>query len=110
MREVKIRHGYEVIDSKIIYDETAITYKEAEKLTGHKLDRRKNYRIINNELCECGSWTAPCTGCSLDDPYWTGNRGGGCSECGGQGKRIQGHWLPVISDGKVVTTKDSEGE
>jgi len=105
MRTVKIRDGYEVVDGKIIYNETGITYAKAEKLCGIKLDKRRGYRIIDGELCSLANWTSPCTGCSPDDPYWTGNRGGGCSECGGSGKRRHGGWVPVISDGKIVVMK-----
>jgi len=105
MRTVKIRHGHKIIDGKIIYDETNLTYKKAEKLVSVTLDRRINYMFINRELCILGQWTSPCSGCSPDDPYWCGERGGGCSECGGQGKVRQGHWLPVTDKGKIVKMK-----
>lgn len=64
------------------------TYEKADKIAGFRLDRRKNYAIINGEVCEATSWTQECSGCN----------GAGCDECGHTGRRRQSHWVPVSRD------------
>jgi len=99
MRKVKIRiltetcyrkvWGYSHPIACINHVEEDTTYEEAEHMCGHKLDKRKNYCIIDGKVCESLEWTAECSGCD----------GGGCRECGGQGKVRQAMWVPIESCG-----------
>lgn len=68
------------------YSDVPSTYSYAESISGIKLDRRRNYAIIDGIVCESAAWTRICSGC----------HGGGCSECGGRGKRREEMWLPLI--------------
>lgn len=85
MSAVIERHGYEIKDGLIYYDDRPSTYEEAERLAGRKLDRRRNYCISDGEVRESCSWTQTCSGCE----------GGGCRECGYQGKVRSGFWAPL---------------
>jgi len=72
-------HGY------IHHNDQPAPFEYAELLAGIKLDRRKNYAIINGEVCESAEWTMECTSCE----------GGGCYECGYQGKVRRAQWVPT---------------
>jgi len=75
-----------------VHNDVPSTYSEAEMICGHRLDRRRNYAIINNEVCGSVNWTQPCSGCHEGVE---GDRGMGCDECGYTGKSIQSFWLPI---------------
>lgn len=82
-----------------------ISYHEAEKLEGRRLDRRRKYykktedglkatRGINanpwgfpnyEKAFTLDFWSEECSGCS----------GGGCFECGNHGKRCNSMYFPV---------------
>lgn len=86
MRTVKIRLFVEVCRDGIInYIEEPITYSEGEEFCGFKLDKRKNYCIVEGKMCESIEWSQECSGCD----------GGGCSECGYHGRSAKGMWYPV---------------
>ena len=74
---------------------TLATIEQAEKVAGQRLDRRRNYRIIDGEVCDLARWTQACSGCyeGLDSMK---ELGGGCDECGYTGKRRQGFWAPIL--------------
>lgn len=92
MAKVIERHGHSVDDKGFIhYDESPSTYEAAEKIAGFKLDRRKNYAIIDGQVCESAEWTQACSGCNAE---WE-ERGSGCAECGYTGLSRQSHWVPV---------------
>lgn len=96
MRTVTIRHGNSVDDAGFIrYDESPSTYEEAERIVGHRLDRRKAYCIINGQVCESASWTQCCSGCADDRENVSCDRGMGCHECGYQGVVRTSMWFPV---------------
>ena len=57
----------------------------AERIAGRRLDRRRNYAVIDGRVCESISWTQQCSGCN----------GAGCSECGHCGKRRLSQWAPI---------------
>ena len=91
-----------------------ITYQEAEKIAGTRLDRRRKYykhtdegKKVNNPYAFNGvdghpkgtlftysTWTASCSGCSDDSEYSSPTRGGGCPECGHHGVVCQGMHSP----------------
>jgi hypothetical protein len=79
------RNGYSVIDGFIHYHDTPTTFEKAEALCGKRLDHRKCYAISHNEVRELVNWTQTCSGCD----------GGGCRECGHQGRRRYGHYVPL---------------
>ena len=87
MRTVIERLGSSVDkDGYIHYDDRPRTYEEAEKLLGESLDRRRNYAIIDGQVCEGSGWFSQvCTGCE----------GCGCDECGYTGKRRTSYWVPI---------------
>ena len=86
-----------------------ITWKEAEKILGGRLDRRKAYYFDDDSemmeylgggpVFDYGEWTAPCSGCSCDCEYGCSccnEKGAGCHECGYTGKRRDGWHSPVF--------------
>lgn len=80
------------------FEDVASTHEKATVLSGRKLDRRKNYAIIDSEVCELAEWTQPCSGCSCDGEYpctCCQEKGAGCYECGYTGKRRERHWVPL---------------
>lgn len=96
MRSVKIRHGHTIKDGHIIYNETSSTYEHAESVIGFKLDRRKNYMIIDEKVCESVVYTDACSGCVPDEEYVHYTRGSGCRECGYTGRSVRGEWMPTL--------------
>ena len=75
-----------------------VSWNKADKLAGKRLDRRRSYAIIEGKVHTFIEWTAPCSGCSCDDEYpctCCQDKGGGCHECGGTGKRRSGMWIPL---------------
>lgn len=85
MRTVKIRLGHIVKNGKIRYVEEDTTYEKAEELCGFRLDRRKNYCIIDGKVCDSGSWLQECAGCDS----------AGCVVCGYRGKTRESMWCPI---------------
>lgn len=96
-----------------------LTIEEAEKLAGHRLDRRRKYATTEDGkpcefyggalLFEQGQWTTSCSGChETEDGHNVGHYdwdakancyvGAGCSECGFTGKRLNREWLPVCEE------------
>lgn len=81
---------------KEVIDETS-TYSVAEKIAKKRLDHRRNYAIINGQVCVFEQFTRPCSGCSCDGEYpcsCCNERGAGCEECGYTGKVRSGYWMP----------------
>ncbi|MDK2757514.1 MAG: hypothetical protein KYX66_12340 [Blastomonas fulva] len=87
---VIIRHGHEIVDGLIIYNETPLSWEDADAKAGRRLDRRKAWAFIDDGLCVLARWTQSCSGCS-----YVGERGGGCSECGYHGVVRSGAWVPA---------------
>lgn len=86
------RFGTDTTDGIVTHDDRPSTYEAAEKIAGHKLDRRKNYAIIDGQVSESYVWSQACTGCKL---FPTHDRGLGCDECGYTGRRRLGQWVPI---------------
>lgn len=84
MPSVIERLGHSIVGDEIIYDEREVAWDAADRIAGHRLDRRKNYAVINGQICSAISWTQQCSGCD----------GAGCGECGHVGKRRRSHWMP----------------
>ena len=72
------------------------TFEAVEKeFNIERLDRRRNYCVINGEINFLYRYRRACTGCS-DGRYWvTVNRGGGCEECGYHGVVRVGTYVPL---------------
>lgn len=86
MARVVERHGHSVSDAGLIaYDDRPTSYERADTLSGRRLDRRRNYAVIDGSVCEATEWTQNCSGCD----------GNGCSECGYHGRRRCGQWVPL---------------
>lgn len=90
------RHGTEIKDGRIIHDDRLATYEQADKIAARRLDRRKNYAIIDGEVAESCSWSQACSGCyeGYDSFHATGH---GCDECGYTGRRRHGKWVPLVT-------------
>lgn len=89
------RRGTTIADGGVIvHDDVPTTFAAAEKIAGRRLDRRKNYAIIDGQVAESCIWSQACSGCyeGYDSVSATGN---GCSECGYTGRRRLGQWLPL---------------
>lgn len=95
MRTVIERLGHSTEGGFILYDDRPQTYEAAEAICGHKLDRRKNYAIIQGKVCGSVYFTTACSGCVGDDDFVSPSRGGGCAECGYTGKVRQSNWIPI---------------
>lgn len=88
-------------------DDRQIPVADAEKIVGKRLDRRRIYALIQNQVCELVSWTDSCSGCFEGGEYMGMAHyypydkkahchvGAGCCECGYTGKRIRKEWVPV---------------
>lgn len=76
---------------------TRITWKEAERLTGFRRDRRNAYAVQGGRVFVSVMWRAGCTGCT-ETPEMTAapERGTGCRECGWTGVRRHAAWEPLI--------------
>jgi hypothetical protein len=85
------------IEGDMIYhDDRPSTFERADKLAGERLDRRRSYAIIDNEVCVLARWSQPCSGC-YDSGYDYPNdnaRGMGCHECGHTGRVRNAQWVP----------------
>lgn len=86
MRSCKIRR----IRGDRMYDRVT-TYEHLERRFSRKLDRRRNYCVVNGELCEAGYWTEGCSGCNGFGPQ----AGSGCHECGYRGNVRVSMWIPI---------------
>lgn len=107
MSKVFERLGHEIIDGFVIHNDISATIERAEELAGCTLDRRRNYTIINSEVCLLSEHTQECSGCFEAGEYMGFAQnydyddkagcyvGSGCSECGYTGKRRVGYWIPV---------------
>lgn len=71
-----------------------ITWQQAEKLVGKRLDRRRRYARDGKILLELIHWTGSCSWCFEGGDYHVGS---GCSECGYQGKVRHSMWVPHTS-------------
>jgi hypothetical protein len=69
--------------------------REAEKLSGLKLDGRRKYFLWDGLVSFSAKFTTVCSGCSDDSEYSSSNIGHGCSECGYTGKRVMSFPCPA---------------
>lgn len=81
-------HGY------IHHDDQPLGWPKADAKAGFRLDRRKSWAFIGDELCELVRWTQSCSGCSCDCGCMGDHGAGGCEECGYTGKIRNGQWIP----------------
>lgn len=79
-------------DGRIHYDERQSSFEAADALAGRRVDRRRNYCIMDGKLHEAASWTQPCADCTDGGEYPSGP-GVGCSECGYHGVVRSGMWV-----------------
>ncbi len=103
------RLGHEVIGQEIIFHERVVTWDEADKRAGFRLDRRKRWAFIKSclegvpDLCECIKWTDECSECCPDLEYWRpSGRGRGCRYCGYTGRARRSSWVPYCSKAQEV--------
>jgi len=95
MGKVIVRHGTTIDDEGYIHhDDREISWFDAKRRAGFKLDRRKNWAFIEGQLCESVQWTQSCSGCSCDCGCMGSHGASGCRECGYQGKVRNGAWVP----------------
>lgn len=82
------RHSVKVGDDGYIhYDDQPTDWEQAETIAGQRLDRRKNYAIINGEVYESCKWTEKICECE-------GACFGFCT-----GTRTRAEWVPLVLDG-----------
>jgi hypothetical protein len=82
----------------ILHDDRPVPFPVADKLAGHRLDRRMKYAIIDGKLHTLARWSQPCSGCyesGYDYPN-SNDRGMGCRECGHTGRARQAQWVPYF--------------
>lgn len=82
-----------------------ITARQAERILGHRIDRRRSYAfdpepdksISDCHVLELVRWVSACSGCY--EGYRTdGARGNGCHECGYHGRVRHAQWVPYVRD------------
>lgn len=85
-----------------------ITWRQAERLVGHRVDRRRAYARDGRQLLDLCRYTSSCSGCFeagemgafANDYPWDERAqcrvGAGCRECGYSGKVRASHWVPHI--------------
>lgn len=92
MGRVIERFGHKIVGQEIHYIDRPSSFEHAENIAQVRLDRRKNYAIIHNNVHEICSFTRACSGCT-NDIY--DSRGNGCRECGYTGKSRTQVWVPL---------------
>lgn len=102
-RNVFERFGHTFDGDLIVYDERPVAWDRADAIAGRRLDRRKNYRIIDGQVCSEIRWTRACSGCSDG----SSDIGSGCEECGYHGRVRAGCWMP--DDGAAPRTLTDVG-
>ena len=100
-RSVIMRNGHEEVDGRIVHNDRAMSWKEADKRAGFRLDRRKSWAFIPDrhalgipELCEAISFTRVCSSCDDTESMYCAPTGSGCRECGCAGKRREHCFVP----------------
>ena len=86
------RLGTTVVEQSIIHNDRPVSWDDADKRAGRRLDRRKAWAFVDGDLCEAVSWTQACSGCV----YGFEPRGGGCSECAQHGVVRRSMWVPAM--------------
>lgn len=90
MAHVVRRHGTRIVKDMIIHDDRRISWRTADKTARRRLDRRKNYAVIEGQVYSAINWTQACSGCV----YGHEDRGGGCHKCGYHGVVRRSMWMP----------------
>lgn len=105
---VIMRNGHEEVDGRIVHNDRAMSWEEADKRAGFRLDRRKSWAFISRnddlgipELCEAISFTAACSGCEDSESMYPSSVSGGCHECGYTGKRRQSCFVPICRTERI---------
>jgi len=86
---VIVRGGTTIVDQLIYHDDAPMDWADADAKAGFRLDRRKSWAFVEGEICVSVQWSQACSGCT----YGFEERGGGCSECGYQGRVRNGMWI-----------------
>jgi len=96
MATVIKRLGTRAKAGMIHHDDRPSTFEHADAIAGERLDRRRNYAIIDGKVCVLAQWSSPCSGCyesAFEYPN-ANDRGMGCPECGHTGSVRNAHWVP----------------
>jgi hypothetical protein len=97
MATVIERHGHSIDAAGFIHhDDRPATYEQADRQAGRRLDRRRNYAIIDGLVAESCQWSHACSGCYEGHNIDSGT-GNGCNECGYTGRRRSGAWVPLTA-------------
>jgi len=81
-------------DGTFTHDDKPMSWQDADKQAGFRLDRRKAWAFVDQELCEMCRWTDTCSGCSCDCGCYGDHGNAGCEECGYTGRSRRGQWIP----------------
>ncbi|WP_454917325.1 hypothetical protein [Xanthobacter sediminis] len=90
------RFGTSIDDvGDIHHDDRPCSWERGDELAGRWLDRRRVYAVIDGEVCDLVTWSAPCSGCC--EGLWLSDaaRGAGCRECGFTGRRRRAQFVPA---------------
>lgn len=99
---VIVRNGHSIVEDRIIHNDETLTWDDADKRAGFRLDRRKTWAFITNEigmpeLCDVVNFTTYCTGCAeVPECTFPSEQGFGCSECCYTGKVRRSEFVPYI--------------
>lgn len=86
----------QIIDGLIHHDDRPLSWAEGDARAGRRLDRRKSWAFVDDQLCETVSWSRACSGCYSGYDTVSG-RGMGCTRCGYQGRVRDSSWVPALS-------------
>lgn len=83
--------------------DTPMSWEDADKRAGMRLDRRKAWAFIPShrdedmpELCELIRFSQSCSGCDQTADWDYSERGSGCAECGYTGRRLTQTYVPYV--------------
>lgn len=98
---VIMRTSHEEVEGSIIHNDRAMSWEEADKRAGFRLDRRRSWAFIPHEndsgvpeLCSLVTFSRSCCDCTDEDPYRAGAKGWGCSACGYTGRCRAAYFVP----------------
>lgn len=104
---VIFRSGHKVVDGIIVHNDRDMSWFEADKRAGFRLNRRKSWAFIPQhdalgipELCSKVTFGRACYDCIDEEPYQVLSKGRGCSSCGYSGRVREAYFVPFSRGGR----------
>jgi hypothetical protein len=81
-------------DGTVRLDGREVPFDEADKIAGVRLERCKDYAVIDGVVCEAAEFVQACPACYEGDDL-IDETGCGCHECGHTGRMTMSLWIPL---------------